>query len=259
MRKFLIPLTLLCSTAFAKPVEIILTERNSVSFNQAFTSEYVAKKQLEIFSKNNMLARSEPIYLVMDTPGGSVVAGLNFIDSLKSLKRPVHTVTLFAASMGYQVVQELGTRYITPSGTLMSHRGAVSGIGGQIPGELNARLGYIQGLLEQMNKKAASRLKTDVEAYKASIVNELWIFGQQAVDTRNADAIADVRCDKKLVEGKYIQQFNTIFGSVDVVFSKCPLISGPIGFSFSKEFKAQNRGTFIKNVSNSKRRIHLNF
>lgn len=259
MRKFLILLTLLCSTAFAKPVDIVLTERNSVAFNQAFTSAYVAKKQLEVFSKNNMLAKKDPLYIVMDTPGGSVVAGLAFIDSLKSLKRPIHTITLFAASMGYQVVQELGTRYITPSGTLMSHRGAVSGIGGQIPGELNSRLGYIQGLLEQMNVRAASRLKTDVDSYRSSIVNELWVFGEKAVETNNADAIANVSCDKKLTEGTYIQQFNTIFGAVDVVFSKCPLISGPIGFAFSKEFKVQNRAGFIRDAQSNKKRIHLTF
>lgn len=259
MLKFLILSILLCSTAFGKSIDIILTERNSVAFNQAFTSAYVAKKQLEIFSKNNMLARQEPLYLVMDTPGGSVGAGLAFIDSLKSLKRPIHTVTLFAASMGYQVVQELGTRYITPSGTLMSHRGAVSGIGGQIPGELNSRIEYIQGLLEQMNVRAASRLKTDVESYKSSIVNELWVFGERAVATNNADAVANVSCDSNLAKGSYVQQFNTIFGAVDVLFSKCPLISGPIGFSFSKEFKVQNRAEFIRGVQANKKRIHLTF
>lgn len=259
MFKFLILLTLLCNMSFANAVDIVLTERNSVSFNQPFTGEYVAKKQLEVLSKNNMLARSEPIYLVMDTPGGSVVAGLSFIDSLKSLKRPVHTITLFAASMGYQVVQELGTRYITPSGTLMSHRGAINGIGGQIPGELNSRIGYIQGLLEQMNKKAAARIKSDLKSYQDSIVNELWLFGQNAVDAKNADAVANVTCDKKLVEGTYTQQFNSIFGSAEVVFSKCPLISGPIGFSFSREFKVKNKVNFIKTIQSTKRRVHLNF
>lgn len=258
MNKILVLSTLLCGTAIAKPVDILLTERNVVSFNKAFTSEYVAKKQLEIFSKNALLAKSDPIYLVMDTPGGSVSAGLSFLDSLKSLKRPIHTITLFAASMGYQVVQELGTRYITPSGTLMSHRGAISGMAGQVPGELNSRLGYIQGLLEQMNVRAAGRLKTDVEVYKASIVNELWIFGQQAVNTGNADAVANVSCDKKLSAGKYSEQFNTLFGKVDVVFSKCPLVSGPIDFSFSREFKYKDRLKFMNSMQASKRRIQLN-
>jgi ATP-dependent protease ClpP protease subunit len=88
MPKLILLLMLFCNTVMAKPVDIILTERNSVSFNKAFTSDYVAKKQLEIFSKNVLLAKSDPIYLIMDTPGGSVTAGLSFIDSLKSLKRP---------------------------------------------------------------------------------------------------------------------------------------------------------------------------
>ena len=257
MPKLILFLMLFCNAVMAKPVDIILTERNSVSFNKAFTSEYVAKKQLEIFSKNVLLAKSNPIYLIMDTPGGSVTAGLSFIDSLKSLKRPIHTITLFAASMGYQVVQELGTRYITPSGTLMSHRGAVSGIGGQVPGELNSRLNYIQGLLEQMNVRAAGRVSVGVEAYKASIVNELWIFGQQAVDTKNADAVANVTCDTKLSSSKYTEQLNTIFGRVDVVFSKCPLISGPIDFSFSKEVSSKDRVKFMNCMHTNKKRIQL--
>jgi ATP-dependent protease ClpP protease subunit len=257
MQKFLIFLILLCGTVMAKPVDIVLTERNTVSFNKAFTSDYVAKKQLEIFSKNALLAKSDPIYLVMDTPGGSVSAGLSLLDSLKSLKRPIHTITLFAASMGYQVVQELGTRYITPSGTLMSHRGAISGMAGQVPGELNSRLNYVQGLLEQMNVRAACRLKTDLEVYKASIVNELWVFGQQAVDTGNADAVANVSCNETLTSGKYTEKFNTIFGSVDVVFSKCPLVSGPIDFSFSKEFKSKDRLKFMNSMNTSKKRIQL--
>jgi ATP-dependent Clp protease protease subunit len=257
MSKLLLLLMLFCNTVMAKPVDIILTERNSVSFNKPFTSDYVAKKQLEIFSKNALLSKSDPIYLIMDTPGGSVTAGLSFIDSLKSLKRPVHTITLFAASMGYQVVQELGIRYITPSGTLMSHRGAISGIGGQVPGELNSRLNYVQGLLEQMNIRAAGRINVGVEAYKASIVNELWIFGQQAVDTKNADAVANVTCDTKLSSSKYTEQLSTIFGRVNVVFSKCPLISGPIDFSFSKEVNSKDRVKFMNSMHTSKKRIQL--
>jgi ATP-dependent Clp protease protease subunit len=127
---------LLANAVYGKSANIILTENNHINFNEKVTDEFVAKKQLELFTKNNLLYRHEPLYVVLDTPGGSVTAGLAFIDNIKSLGRPVHTITIFAASMGYQIVQELGIRYITPSGTLMSHRGAISGISGQVPGEL---------------------------------------------------------------------------------------------------------------------------
>lgn len=257
MIKFLTLVALLCATAYAKSAEIILTERNSVVFNQAFTSEYVARKQLEIFSKNNLIPRNDPLYLVMDTPGGSVTAGLSFIDSLRSLKRPIHTITIFAASMGYQVVQELGLRIITPSGTLMSHRGAVSGMSGQIPGELNSRLGFIMGLLDRMNVKAANRVGMSVEAYKNAIINELWTFGHQAVATKHADVVADVKCDSKLAAQTYTETVLTIFGGITIVYSKCPVISGPIGYSFSKDFKNEHKAVVLKKIKDGFRKVNL--
>jgi ATP-dependent Clp protease protease subunit len=257
MFKFILLLSLFTNLAFSKEIDILLTERNTISFNQAFTSAYVAKKQLEILSKNNMLARRDPIYIVMDTPGGSVTAGLAFIDTVKSLKRPVHTITLFAASMGYQVVQELGMRFITPSGSLMSHRGAVSGMSGQIPGELNSRLGYIMGLLDGMNHRAAKRVGMSVKDYKDAIVNELWVFGHQAVHKKHADAVANVVCDKKLVESTVKDEVVTFFGPVTLTYSKCPLISMPISFQLGREVKKEHTEKVIKLIQAKARRINL--
>lgn len=113
MLNFIIGLLVLTGAAFAKTEKIVLTEANSVIFNQEVTSDYVSKKTLEVITKST---RSNVIFLVLDTPGGSVSAGLSFIDTIKSLNIKVHTITIFAASMGYQMVQELGTRYIMPSG-----------------------------------------------------------------------------------------------------------------------------------------------
>lgn len=244
-------------TLVANSAEVFLTENNSVIFNQPFTSEYVAKKQLEVFIKDSYLSKSEPIYIVMDTPGGSVTAGLAFIDAIKSLKRPVNTVTLFAASMGYQVVQELGTRIITPSGTLMSHRGAVSGMSGQIPGELNSRLNFITNLLDGMNNRAAKRVGMSVLDYKSAIINELWTFGHQAVLTKHADIVANVKCDKKLSQSTYKERIITIFGGVDIIYSKCPIISSPVGYAFSKELKEENKFKVVKYLKSMNRKVNL--
>jgi ATP-dependent Clp protease, protease subunit len=231
---------LLAKAVYGSPVHIVLNENNHINFNEKVTDEFVAKKQLELFTKNNLLFKNEPLYIVLDTPGGSVVAGLSFIDNLKSLGRPIHTITIFAASMGYQIVQEMGTRYITPSGTLMSHRGAISGMSGQVPGELNSRLDHIGKLLEGMNVRAAARLKMSLSAYKQSIVNELWSFGQQSVDTNQADAVASVSCSKSLLGKTEKKNLQSFFGSVEVEFSKCPIISGPVSIKFGKEVKREH-------------------
>jgi ATP-dependent Clp protease protease subunit len=256
MIKFLILLSIVCSTALAKNEEIVLTEDNSIVFNQQVSAIYSSKKTLEIMKKAK---KGNPLFLVLDTPGGSVTAGLAFIDTIKSLKVPVHTVTIFAASMGYQFVQELGTRYITPSGTLMSHRGAVGGLSGQVPGELNSRLSHIQAILSGMSSRAAARVGMDKKAYDDAIINELWISGEDAVNSKHADKLANVTCDKNLTEGTYSEVFNTMFGQVTLVFSKCPLISFPIDFSLGKDVKPEHVNRVKQLFESKKRNVNLTF
>lgn len=256
MFKFLILFSIICSTALAKNQEIVLTEDNSIVFNQQVSADYSSKKTLEIMKKAK---KGIPLFLVLDTPGGSVTAGLAFIDAIKSLKVPVHTITIFAASMGYQFVQELGVRYITPSGTLMSHRGAVGGLSGQVPGELNSRLNHIQAILSGMSSRAAARVGMSKQDYDAAIINELWVSGEDAVNSKHVDKIVNVICDKTLTDGIYTQEMRTIFGQVSLVFSKCPLISTPIDFSFSREIKPENINKVKELFESNKRNINLTF
>jgi ATP-dependent protease ClpP protease subunit len=239
--------------------EITLNSSNSVVFNQPVREEYVAKKLLEIAFKSAKLSSTQPIYLVLDTPGGSVSDGNHFIDFVKALKRPVHTVVIFAASMGYQITQELGNRYILPSGMLMSHRGAVSGLSGQVPGELNARLGMLEAVLDGMNERAAKRVGMSKEAYQSAIINELWIGGDNAVAKGHADFVTSAKCDSSL-DGTYTEEFATIFGPVEVEFSNCPLISGPVGFKLSGKavLKGSKAMVEINKILNNKK-VNLEF
>ena len=49
----------------------------------------------------NSLDETKPIYLYIDSPGGSIVHGLAIYDTIKYIKAPVYTVVLsMAASMG---------------------------------------------------------------------------------------------------------------------------------------------------------------
>lgn len=256
MFKFIVLLLLMTNIAAAKNERIFLTEENSVAFNQPVSIDYVSKKTLEVLLKSS---KASPIYLVLNTPGGSVSAGLYFIDTIKSLNVPIHTITLFAASMGYQMVQELGTRYITPSGTLMSHRGSVSGLSGQVPGELNSRVLHISSVLDGMMERASKRVGISKQDYSDMIIPEFWTFGENAVKLNHADKVADVVCELKLIKETYEEKVLTIFGAALVSFSKCPLITEPLGISFSKEID-QKKATKIKQeITQRKRNINLTF
>jgi len=256
MRLLLLLLTITTSVLAQSP-RIVLTENNSIVFNEAVSDVYVAKKSFELMLKSSNLSPKSPLYLVLNTPGGSVSAGNNFIDIVKGLNRPVHTVTIFAASMGYQIVQELDNRYIIPSGVLMSHRGAVTGLSGQIPGELNERLKMIESVLDGMNERASKRIKQDKKAYQQSTANELWLVGQDAVNKKNADLVVLVTCDKSLLSS-YKEEVATIFGSFTVEYSKCPLISYPLSVKRGQNSIPTTSKEFIE-VKNTKRKVYLAF
>jgi ATP-dependent Clp protease protease subunit len=220
--------------AFANLKTIKLNSKNTINFNTPFDAMTVAQKQIELFN----LAATSPekdIYLVMYSPGGSVSAGSLFIDTAKALGKNIHTITIFSASMGYNTVQGLGKRYILPSGVLMSHRAYVSGLQGQFPGELNQRIKMLMSSTEKLDAVAAKRSGLSLEDYKKLIHNELWLTGEDAVKAGHADEVVQAVCDESL-SGSFIKPFRTLFGIVNVEFSNCPLITGPISI------RGSNRG-----------------
>jgi ATP-dependent protease ClpP protease subunit len=224
MIKFLMCMLLAFSAMATETIE--LTKKNSIVFNQAFTGKYVSEKQQEFIDLVSTLDENTPIYLVLFTPGGSISAGLKFIDTIKAYKNPVHTITIFSASMGYQVVQNLGTRYILPSGTLMSHR-ARGGIRGEFDGELDTQYKHVKALLKQMETVASKRSNLSLAQYKDLIKDEYWATGAKAVADGHADKLAYIKCGADLM-GTRIETVFTLFGRFNVEFSNCPIITAPI-------------------------------
>lgn len=205
---------------------LILSERNTVAMRMAFTADSVSSVISQVLKKDRVLDKGEPIYLVLDTPGGSVGAGLDLIEALTGLDREIRTITTFAASMGFITAQSLGKRYITETGVLMSHR-ARGGVQGQIPGELNVRAAFWTNYLKETDKRVAKRLGITANQLLAKHYDEWWISGTESVALRAADEVIKVRCGQSL-DGSYIQTVRTIFGNLKVEFSKCPLIKTPI-------------------------------
>ena len=205
---------------------LILSDRNTVAMRMAFTADSVSSVVAQVLKKDKSLDKGEPIYLVLDTPGGSVGAGLDLIEALTGLDREIRTVTTFAASMGFITAQSLGKRYITETGILMSHR-ARGGVQGQIPGELNVRAAFWTNYLKETDKRVAKRLGITDDQLLIAHYDEWWISGSQSIALKAADEVVKIRCGQSL-DGSYIQIVKTMFGNLKVEFSKCPLIKSPI-------------------------------
>ena len=246
MKKLLTLMLILPTLALANLKTIKLTQENAINFNEAFNAMSVAEKQIELF-RLAATSQSKDIYIVMYTPGGSVSAGSLFIDTARALGKNIHTITIFSASMGYHTVQGLGKRYILPSGVLMSHRAFVSGLAGQFPGELNQRIEMLMRSTEQLDSIAANRIGINLSEYKSLIHDELWLTGQDAVNKGHADEVVNAVCDSTL-SGTYSRTINTIFGQVEVEFSNCPLVVGPVSIRGVREAVIEAEKTFLSNI-----------
>ncbi len=242
---------------------IVLGKKNTLSFREVVTSKSISKLQRKLFNMSYRLPRNATIYLVLDSPGGSLSAGNVFIDTAKAIPQKVKTISLFSASMAYHIVQNLDERIVTPSGTLMSHRASLGGMGGEIgsdgKGEYLTRTNWILRQLKIMDSKVAKRLKMSLKKYQDLISDEYWVDGQDAVEENSADRVALVRCGKDL-KGTEVVVVDSFFGTIDAHFSKCPLISYPIKIG-NINFSTNNRAErirllkYVDSLFNHKRRF----
>ena len=215
---------------------ITLSSDNSLVLRDAFKNETVTALMEQATRLDANLPSGYPIYLFLYTPGGSIQAGLELIEFLAGLNRPVHTITLFAASMGWQTVQHLGERYITEYGVLMSHkaRGTFSGeFGGLGVSQLDSRYQLWLRRVNLMDKKTVERTKgkQTLKSYTDSYTPELWLNGEEAVSLGYADQVAVVKCDTTL-SGTRDEVLNVLgLFRVRITWSKCPMKTSPISYS----------------------------
>lgn len=97
------------------------------------------------------------ISFYINSPGGSVSAGLAIIDTMNHIKNDVSTVCVgFAASMGAMILSsgQKGKRFALPNAEIMIHQPWAEGIGGQAI-DIEIRAKNIMKTKEVLNKMLA--------------------------------------------------------------------------------------------------------
>jgi len=225
----------LCSKARSEE-KIVLTDSNTVLLSLPIFGSVVSEIQKELLEKDLKLKRKEPIYLVLNTPGGSIQDGLKLIELVKGLSRPVHTVSIFSASMGFVISQHLDDRLVLSSTVMMSHRAFVSGIGGNVPGNFVTMSKFISDYIQNVSKPVAKRSGRSIEEYEKLIADDLWMGPEKAKELNFADRIVIVSCDKTLRGYRDPQELEMGFFSFTVQFHKCPLINQPRIINGNEQF-----------------------
>ena len=225
------------STPANPNADVVLTVDNTLDMRLAFDEEStsrIAKKAKELDAR---IPANDSLFLVLDSPGGSIDYGIELINNLNALNRPVKTITIFSASMGFQTVQGLqGERLLTKKGTLMAHK-AKGTFRGEFPGQFDNRYQYYLKRVLSLDAEVVKRTngRHTAASYAALIENEYWCEGQDCINDGFADKIVTATCDKSLagtiniVYDRFMYRGRTI----EIVDTKsvCPLITGVLGFN----------------------------
>ena len=142
-----------------------------------------------------LLAAEDPdrdIYLYINSPGGSVTAGMAIYDTMPYIKPDVVTVGMgLAASMGQFLLTAgaPGKRYITPHTRVLLHQ-PLGGAGGSAT-EIRINADLILGMKKELAAITASRTGKTVEQVEADGDRDHWFTAQEALEYGFVDRVID--------------------------------------------------------------------
>ena len=146
-----------------------------------------------------LLANQDPkqdIWLYINSPGGSITAGMAIYDTMKLVAPDVATVAVgMAASMGQFLLSSgtKGKRYITPHARVLMHQPA-GGIGGtETDVRVNAEL--IMDMKKTLSEITAKQTGKSVEQIYKDNAYDHWFTAQQALDYGFVDHILSSSTD----------------------------------------------------------------
>ena len=142
-----------------------------------------------------LLAAEDPdrdIYLYINSPGGSVTAGMAIYDTMQYVKPAVVTVGMgLAASMGQFLLTAgaPGKRYITPHTRVLLHQ-PLGGAGGSAT-DIRINADLILGMKKELAQITASRTGKSVEQVEADGDRDHWFTAQEALEYGFVDRVID--------------------------------------------------------------------
>lgn len=141
----------------------------------------------ELADKTNRFGQ-KAVFLVIDSPGGSVMDGAMIINAMEASKIPVYTICIGVCASMAAVIHQYGTeRLMVDRSVLMFHDAA-----GQFKGyfsHIKSRLATMDRYIGRFDSYITKRVGLSEGVLQQLQYKELWIDSEDAVKQRFADKI----------------------------------------------------------------------
>jgi len=139
-------------------------------------------------------APGEEIKFYINTPGGSVTAGMAVYDTMKLISSPVSViVTGMAASMGSILLcgAEKGCRFIYPHGRVLIHQPLISGRFMAPAVDINIQAQEMEKIRDEMNRILAESSGKDLSVIENDTDRDFYLNANEAIEYGLVDKIVD--------------------------------------------------------------------
>ena len=166
-----------------------------------FLSEDVNQTSASLVVAQLLFLESEDpdkeIHLYINSPGGSITAGMAIVDTINYIKCPVSTICIgLAASMGAVLLAcgAKGKRYATPNSEILIHQPLIGGGGlsGQTT-EIKIHADHMVRTREKLNKLLSERTGQSLETIEKDTERDNYMTAEEALKYGLIDEILDKR------------------------------------------------------------------
>ena len=150
-----------------------------------------------IIAQMLFLSNDDPksdIQFYINSPGGSVSAGLGIIDTMKFLRCDVATTCIgMAASMGACLLSAgtKGKRFVLPNSQVMLHQPLIGGVLQGPATDLGIEAAHMIRLRDRLYKLMAGNTGKSAEQIHRDFDRNKWLFAEEAVEYGCADRVLD--------------------------------------------------------------------
>tara|TARA_B100000925_G_scaffold287777_1_gene267618 strand:+ start:32 stop:613 length:582 start_codon:yes stop_codon:yes gene_type:complete len=137
--------------------------------------------------------KEKPINFYINSPGGSVTAGMSIYDTMQLIKCPVHTIVIgMAASMGsFLASAGTGTRMVLPNSRHMIHQ-PLGGTSGQAS-DVEIQYKELQFWKDKLTELYAKHTGQSIDILRADMDRDNFMSAERAVEYGLADRIIESR------------------------------------------------------------------
>ncbi len=152
----------------------------------------IAEDLVERFFYLESIAPGKEITFFVNTPGGSVTAGLSIFDTIRLISSPVTVVvTGLAASMGSILLQapEKGRRFLYPNSQVLIHQPLISGVIRGQASDIEIHAAEMEKTRRVLTKILSDGSGQDFEKVYKDCERDRYLTAQESLDYGLADKI----------------------------------------------------------------------